>query len=921
MSPFASPQRQSIPSTAGMASLRPLWESLCTELKYSNTICTGGWELLERLHSTQDRLSDGGSQSSVPLQLAAAAYLTSSMGKDLPGVSVTELARHSALNLKELFSVVIELHSRLYPGQELTEVVPAQKSFIVATIAFAKWKEFSRTLFPTGFAGATATDGEATVSLSVELGWLLYALGKCHMTTGATDPLSAYHLLASVIHLLLAHIPEEAMTSGVFWTKLESPVSVSAPCYPFPDSTLSILWSHLKAVPAEVAKQQPTVTALVTDLAEIFSLGDVTAAGALTPMGGAKLRRLLAPSALSSTVEAVRSRYDAIWASKSPLDDTFFLLPPQAPRQSSTSIPASPCRPSQHAGSTAASPRNRSSSSAGLLTPLRGSNPMGRHAAPPSTPMTSQLESVSWLSEAVPRSSSTSDLARYFNACSRSPQNDIEARLSRLCDRVRSVSSIANEQLELGQGLYYKMLLSFLKAEEQRLRQTDFSTLLANDAFHTSLLACCLESVFASYSTPGMLFPAILNYLELQPFDFGKVIESFVRHEPNLPTHLKVHFADVESKIIETLAWRDDSPLHVLMSEYDAAVSADESGATPQPGASRAKAALEQFVKKCLYLAAKRIQDMCLRLLLPSALTQQVWEVAKLVIDSARQLLKGRHLDQILMCSVYGVCKVNQNMSQRNVTFRHIIEQYKRQPNASQKIFREVRMHCESEEAQDIIAFYNHIFIPAMKEHLLRVCAAAPTHAAAPANAPLGGVTSSAMPTAIGGASSAGHGSPDIASALATRGTASPRHVSASGAPDVYVSSRSTVSHHLTPRTRTLYAFSDTPAGGTGSLRDINTNINSALPGATSDVAANALHMMSSGTTPITGSVPSGGEVGANGDAATTSEVRRPFSFGSGGGVMASGHKRNRALMDPPPTGRSSSTGSSDEPTNGSEER
>ena len=32
-------------------------------------------------------------------------------------------------------------------------------------------------------------------------------------------------------------------------------------------------------------------------------------------------------------------------------------------------------------------------------------------------------------------------------------------------------------------------------------------------AFHTSLLACCLESVFASYSTPGMAFPAILHQL------------------------------------------------------------------------------------------------------------------------------------------------------------------------------------------------------------------------------------------------------------------------------------------------------------------------------------------------------------------------------------------------------------------------
>ena len=41
----------------------------------------------------------------------------------------------------------------------------------------------------------------------------------------------------------------------------------------------------------------------------------------------------------------------------------------------------------------------------------------------------------------------------------------------------------------------------------------------------------------------------------------------------------------------------------------------------------------------------------------------------------------GRHLDQIIMCSVYGVCKVNRH----EVTFRQIIEQYKRQPKATPK--------------------------------------------------------------------------------------------------------------------------------------------------------------------------------------------------------------------------------------------
>ena len=51
------------------------------------------------------------------------------------------------------------------------------------------------------------------------------------MTTGATDALSAYHLFAEVIHLLLALIPEEAQTSTAFWTKLSEPIK--GPLIPF----------------------------------------------------------------------------------------------------------------------------------------------------------------------------------------------------------------------------------------------------------------------------------------------------------------------------------------------------------------------------------------------------------------------------------------------------------------------------------------------------------------------------------------------------------------------------------------------------------------------------------------------------------------------------------------------------------------
>ena len=200
----------------------------------------------------------------------------------------------------------------------------------------------------------------------------------------------------------------------------------------------------------------------------------------------------------------------------------------------------------------------------------------------------------------------------------------------------------------------------------------------------------------------------------------------------------------------------------------------------------------------------KRIQDLCL-LLLPWVyhLTQQVWEVVHLVIDSERYLLKGRHLDQILMCAVYGVCKYgvyfNQAATQKQVTFRHIIEQYMRLYGASEKTYREVHMRPLNEEPKDIIAFYNLIFIPAMKKHLRHVCN--PAHATSTSGQP--GVTSSAlMPSSSSGAA----GSGDINEA---RGSASPRHVSAHGHPDVYVSARSATSQRVATTSTLRFAVGD----------------------------------------------------------------------------------------------------------------
>lgn len=696
----------------------------------------------------------------------------------------------------------------MWPGEPCAELKQLKEQFVVSTVFFKKWEQSFNSLFPDGFVGGVKDEDDARTlkRLSFEIGWLVFLLARVQAKRG--DIVSLFPLLVSVIHLLLAHIPAAAKLAR-FWQELET--EVPAECYPFPTHALSELCNQHKLQRSDLQAKAEEMMAVERILQRVLSLTTRTAALTASDGGGGGFRGMLQQKTLRATHEALNREYDQVWPQRSQLDGRFFFAE-QAPARRSVppSVPASP------------NLLQRGVSSAPMLTPQRHANPLCGRATGgvPQTPISSQLESKQWLAEAVAclQAQPSNELLEFFAACQVNPAEAICQRLQARCWRVSQhfseimeASGEVEELLLFTRKLYYKMLVVFLQAEQQRLNVNDFGKLLSNDAFHCSLLACCVEAIIAAKSVDEVAFPAVLELLDLHAFDFCKVIESFIKAEPRLPGHLRSHFADVETNILESLAWADQSPLHELIREYD--VAGDGPGEGKQ-GPARAKVAFEQFIKKVWYLAAVRIQEICLRLLLPSFIVQQVWDCIKLVLKKARHLLTGRHLDQIVMCTVYGVCKVNQ----RSVTFRHIIEQYKWQPKASPKVFREVRMASDCEKPQDIICFYNQIYIPAMKEHLMHIVS---------------------TPSAAKGAGST-DGPPALPSLTRlTRGGASPQRVSVQR--DVYVSQPRAPSS-MTPRTKTLYSFGDTPAA---KLQTINSQLKST---GSDGAAMHALHQMRSST-------------------------------------------------------------------------
>ncbi|NXX41969.1 RB protein, partial [Tricholaema leucomelas] len=409
----------------------------------------------------------------------------------------------------------------------------------------------------------------------------------------------------------------------------------------------------------------------------------------------------------------------------------------------------------------------------------------------PQTPVRAAMNNIQQLmmilNSATDKPSDT--LIMYFNNCTVNPTDSILKRVECLqhifrkkfaeavgpgCAEIGSqVTRIYGWRYKLAVRLYYRVMESMLKSEEERLSVHNFSKLLNDNIFHTSLLACAVEVVMATYvrnasqsdttsAETHLSFPWILNVFDLKAFDFYKVIESFIRAEPSLTKEMMKHLERCEHQIMESLAWQSGSPLFDLIKQskeqegqtdqpepastfnmpfqhnHTAAdlylspvrspkkkASGPSPSATSSPDAQPAansqtqkpqkSTSLSLFYKKVYLLAYLRLRTLFSRLLSEHPdLEPLIWTLFQHTLQNEYELMRDRHLDQIMMCSMYGICKVK-NVDLR---FKIIVSAYKELPNTNQETFK--RVLIREEQYDSIIVFYNLVFMQKLKTNILQ---------------------------------------------------------------------------------------------------------------------------------------------------------------------------------------------------------
>uniref|UniRef100_A0A8C5KAB6 RB transcriptional corepressor 1 n=1 Tax=Jaculus jaculus TaxID=51337 RepID=A0A8C5KAB6_JACJA len=404
-------------------------------------------------------------------------------------------------------------------------------------------------------------------------------------------------------------------------------------------------------------------------------------------------------------------------------------------------------------------------------TPQKSNSDEEANVIPPHTPVRTVMNTIQQLMMILNSASDqpSENLISYFNNCTVNPEGNILKRVKdvgyifkeNFAKAVgQGCAEIGTQRYKLGVRLYYRVMESI--------------KLLNDNIFHMSLLACALEVVMATYSRSmsqnldsrtDLSFPWILNVLQLKAFDFYKVIESFIKAEANLTREMIKHLERCEHRIMESLAWLSDSPLfdlikqskdgeglvdhlestcplnlplqnnHTAADMYLSPIrSPKKKGSTTLVNSAETQAtsafqsqkplkstSLSLFYKKVYRLAYLRLNTLCARLLSDHPeLEHIIWTLFQHTLQNEYELMRDRHLDQIMMCSMYGICKVK-NI---DLKFKIIVTAYKDLPHAVQETFK--RVLIREEEYDSIIVFYNSVFMQRLKTNILQYASTRP---------------------------------------------------------------------------------------------------------------------------------------------------------------------------------------------------
>ena len=128
---------------------------------------------------------------------------------------------------------------------------------------------------------------------------------------------------------------------------------------------------------------------------------------------------------------------------------------------------------------------------------------------------------------------------------------------------------------------------------------------------------------------------------------------------------------------------------------------------------------LELFFRKVYRLCFSRVRKLCEALRLDDTVVRRVWTCFEHVLTAHVEITEDRHLDQIVLCAIYAVCKI----LEEPIQFKTVLSKYSVLfgEGAAKLVSRDVLLASRPEQRGSIIDFYNTVFMPLAKDFVFEL--------------------------------------------------------------------------------------------------------------------------------------------------------------------------------------------------------
>eukprot|EP00158_Paraphelidium_tribonemae_P007428 Partr_v1_DN28239_c0_g1_i2_m75934 putative Retinoblastoma-like len=332
-------------------------------------------------------------------------------------------------------------------------------------------------------------------------------------------------------------------------------------------------------------------------------------------------------------------------------------------------------------------------------------------------------------------------LQGYFSHCKPDPTNTILDRVTKSINKLMTIAPNEAQIYQLACKFYYRTMELMLRGEESggTPREKLWST-LHEPKFHSSLLCCALELTRHCFRISSFSFETLIHYLDVSVFDLCMVIELSIKYDGQmLNWNLVKRLKEIEERILECEIWKSEEPLYRFMANEESRLSADGSISSPrkalnyvtqtpnyvqgreftaniasvsQPQNNTAPASsLEIFFRKLYRLLYSRLVNLSQALQIPTTTVEHIWGVVveALLVERENRVFYKRHIDQVIICTIYGVGRYQK----LDMKITDIILHYQRQPQSNRDLTSDVQLN--DGRTGSLIDYYNQDYIPNMK--------------------------------------------------------------------------------------------------------------------------------------------------------------------------------------------------------------